>query len=482
MAEQLVNTLGDDPLGTRSQAGLSDLAKANLMAAGLEVADHKSAVPKEIADFMDAIARVAEEINVDGIMRDVNKDRAIAGFPEVRDIAAVESEIEERRKVYKHILKDFLNEMASNALIETMTLLLEQSTGSGETHAPALIDELIDSYAVETQQFLEHEAESAEKLIAAARENAAAGETKLSVIVDHLERVLRNWDKVAQPLQLSFKARGLDHEGSKSLAYKVRSLAVDLFNEHDDLHQSMRLNKLLKELFFKVPDILERVEGDAKALADISTRREESLAIDPIRSLCKSISTSVASNPSLAHHEGQRLLDEGKALLRTAPIEATSPTYMEARDLLAATLMHCAITYGNHTSKWEPCIRLLRDALDLADDAELKKKLRENLVIGEGYQTSLGALEPVKSAPSLRTINGIGVALYGNTDLNPSDGSYMATYYLVFLFIPVFPLARYRVISSGNSYRFLGQGTLRTFDKWHIAISLGLIALMFLKG
>ena len=52
---------------------------------------------------------------------------------------------------------------------------------------------------------------------------------------------------------------------------------------------------------------------------------------------------------------------------------------------------------------------------------------------------------------------------------------------LVF-FIPIFPIARYRVIPTGGGYRFLGKGPLRTFDKWHIAISLGLIALMFFKG
>ena len=363
-----------------------------------------------------------------------------------------------------------------------MTRLVDSTTSNGTVHAPELVDELVDSYAVETQQFLQREAENAEKLIAAARESAKAGETAVKPVVDRLEGVLRNWGKVARPLQLSFKARGLDHDGSKALAYKVRSLAVDLFNEHDHLRQSSRLTQLLKELFSEVPDILDRVEEDAKALGDISQRRDEASALDPIRSLCDEISKSADRNPSLAQHEGQRLLDEGKALLKASPIKATSPTYLEARDMLAATLMHCAVAYGNQTSKWEPCIQLLQAALGLANDAKLKQKLRENLTIVEGNYKSLGDLEPIKSAPSLYTINGFGVTLYGNTDKNPSDGSYMATYYLVFFFVPVLPLARYRVIPTGGGYRFLGKGPLRVFDKWHIAISLGLIALMFLKG
>jgi hypothetical protein len=102
-------------------------------------------------------------------------------------------------------------------------------------------------------------------VIAAARESARVGGAAVKPIVDRLESVLRNWDDVAQPLQLSFKARGLEHDRSKHLAYQVRSLAVDLFNEHDHPRQSSRLTQLLRELFAEGPDILDRVEEDAKA-------------------------------------------------------------------------------------------------------------------------------------------------------------------------------------------------------------------------
>ena len=60
-----------------------------------------------------------------------------------------------------------------------------------------------------------------------------------------------------------------------------------------------------------------------------------------------------------------------------------------------------------------------------------------------------------------------------------SDGSYMATYYFVFFFIPIFPIARYRIIRQDEGYRFLGKGPLRTLDKWHIAGSIILILWLF---
>ncbi len=87
-------------------------------------------------------------------------------------------------------------------------------------------------------------------------------------------------------------------------------------------------------------------------------------------------------------------------------------------------------------------------------------------------------LQPIKSAPSLFTLNGFGFMLYGRGDVDADNDSYMTTHYLVFLFIPVAPLARYRVIRDGNRYMFLGKGRLRTFDKVHLAIA-ALMVLLF---
>ncbi len=91
-------------------------------------------------------------------------------------------------------------------------------------------------------------------------------------------------------------------------------------------------------------------------------------------------------------------------------------------------------------------------------------------------------LQPIRSAPSLFTLNGFGFALYGSSDEDMDDDSYMTTHYLVFLFIPVAPMARYRVIRDGNRYAFLGKGRLRTFDKVHLGIAALLVLWFFLAN
>jgi len=80
-------------------------------------------------------------------------------------------------------------------------------------------------------------------------------------------------------------------------------------------------------------------------------------------------------------------------------------------------------------------------------------------------------VSPVTKAPSLTTINGFGFKLYGKSDYDLQTDSFMATHYFVALFLPLFPIARYRVTSPCyGSYEFLGKGTLRTIDKIHMAI------------
>jgi len=44
----------------------------------------------------------------------------------------------------------------------------------------------------------------------------------------------------------------------------------------------------------------------------------------------------------------------------------------------------------------------------------------------------------------MRSINGIGITLYGKSDVN-QDGSYIATKWFIFLLLPIFPIGSYRV-------------------------------------
>lgn len=272
-AKGLLSQLLSDPISIRSESGLPDLAFANLLAAVFESVGTTDSA-KDVAEFIEQMADHVEYLDPDDALRDINEDRLICGFPEVSSTDQIESELIERRRYYRNAIKEALDRMAPAALVEAMTITVDSATVGGEIHAPSLIDEIVDSYALESQEFLTREADNAEKLIKAISSGVKSGESAIASHVAKLERVVRSWNSVARPVQLSAKARGLDHDASKELAYSIRSLAIDLFNEHDMLVTSQKLTALLEDQFSEIPEFAERVSADADTLADIAKRRK----------------------------------------------------------------------------------------------------------------------------------------------------------------------------------------------------------------
>jgi hypothetical protein len=276
-ADQLVGKLFQNPMFIRMESGLPSLAHANLMAVSFKSVDSNHDL-EDLSGFIQEMAYLVDEITVDDIIRNINEDRLIARFPEVLAPEKVESELIERKRYFKNAIKDALNRLPPQSLVEIMTSAVDSITEGGDNHAPELIDELVDSYEVEALDFLQKEAENVHKLIKKIRDFAPSGEAAVKPQIDELEIVASNWDKVAQPIQLNAKARGIEHELSNELAYSIRSLAIDLFNQYAMLTQSQRITSLVQELFAELPEIVEQVEQDADTLQDIFQGRKQAEA------------------------------------------------------------------------------------------------------------------------------------------------------------------------------------------------------------
>lgn len=273
-ASHLVDSLLHNPMAIRQESGLPTLAHLNLLASAFEtVKDNHDA--DDLAEFIQEVAHLAEELYPEEILRDINEDRSVSGFPEVKTVEQIEEELSERKRYYRNVIKEALDRLPSAKLVQVMTNTVDGATLGGDDHAPGLIDDLVDSYEVETQSPLQSGAESLQKLIRAARDAAPSGEAAVKPYVDKIEAAARSWDRVAQPIQLSARARGTEHDLSSQLGWEIRGLALDLFNTHDILSQTQRLTALLQELFSEIPEISERVEQDADALDSIAADRSK---------------------------------------------------------------------------------------------------------------------------------------------------------------------------------------------------------------
>jgi tetratricopeptide (TPR) repeat protein len=99
-----------------------------------------------------------------------------------------------------------------------------------------------------------------------------------------------------------------------------------------------------------------------------------------------------------------------------------------------------------------------------------------------GLQQRFPSMKPVKSPPSLFTLNSFGIGMYGKRDFDPVTGTYIKTRCLCALFIPIFPLDAYRVADAQKGWYFLGKEPVSGFASGARWLFLALIAGLAASG
>jgi len=236
-------------------------------------------------------------------------------------------------------------------------------------------------------------------------------------------------------------------------------------NNNDTIERHIRL---MKEFAFE-KRLLETVLHEAA-----SPIRER------IKILCAGVVDRAKENPEEANQFARKLLTETKPLLRTIDILLPKRSLIRENlyDEVAEIVRNCTVAFGNETADWKECLGLTEESLPLAVSTSLCTRLEEDIAsIKKNIKDEeiFGNLEPIDKAPTLGSVFGLGLHVYGHTDIDVDTKSYLTTYYFTVLAIPLFPLCRYRVIPTAGGYSFLGKAPLRTFDKWHLAISVAVI-------
>lgn len=203
-----------------------------------------------------------------------------------------------------------------------------------------------------------------------------------------------------------------------------------------------------------------------------------------IHSLCENAESKLSSNVEQTPFVLRQLVADVKPKLELLnySVGAGSRLRDSAHDEVASTARNVLIAFGNKTEDWFTCQQIFTLIRPFAVSESLRKQIVDDLHTVEGntaWKRVWADVKPIASAPSLSTINGFGFAIYGRSDYDSTTASYAATYYFTALFVPLFPIRRYRVIPTGNGYRFLGKLPLRTFDKWHLGIVISLLLIWF---
>ncbi len=247
--------------------GFNPLSSANFVVVALESYAKGSA--SDLQECIVVLASHVEGIDVDDVMVAINEDRQAAGLPLVSDSSLVEAEIAERVKHYERAATALLEDLPSMEMVAVYDGLITESTCDGEDVGHRLIDLLIDSYELKASGFLSKEAERISELIVTVQEGADrhVSVKQVRAGINEIISALRVWDRVAQPIQIASKSRGVDHEGSKQLASEVLGFAIHLNNEHGYYEEAKLLGEALQELFSEVVALNEKVDENVETFS-----------------------------------------------------------------------------------------------------------------------------------------------------------------------------------------------------------------------
>ena len=227
-----------------------------------------------IVHWVVLISSAFEEINVDQLLQTLNEDRAISEFPAISDNAAIEAVVNERRIFYRNTIRTALDMLPSVDLVRAVTYIVEGLTKGGSEIGPILTSDIVDMYEVEAQAFLCEEEKNIDTLIEKLRNSIAKRQQHIKPrpILFALIRVVKNWDRIAQPIQVMARGKGTSHEPSHRIARKIRNLVVFLNNKHGEVNMAQHLTNVLKDAFAEVDSIVEQTNEDETALEKIARK------------------------------------------------------------------------------------------------------------------------------------------------------------------------------------------------------------------
>ena len=254
---------------------LTPIARSNLLAARmLRLPDYTSNV---VAEWILAIVQTFENINPPEVQAILNVEREASNFPEITELSDITSEIQKCRRYYQQVIKFALDNIHSvKERSKTLMTVVESATDNDTNHWSILVEGTVDVYEKGAESFLETEGkniETQDKKIRIAADKEVS-DTFLTSMVDELLQTVKDWDIIAQPIQLSKDRQGLRHNASHDVADRVRLLAIYLFNEYDKLNLSQQILNVLQEVFTEISAISERITADLETLNRIAERRE----------------------------------------------------------------------------------------------------------------------------------------------------------------------------------------------------------------
>ena len=365
---------------------LTHIARANLLVSKLSRLPNL--LSSNTVERILTIAQTSETINSDTVCAILNEDRRVSGFPEITDLLAINDAIRKQKRYYSETVTSVLESLSIDTRAHVMTSLLETSTSNGRHQSPILIKDLIPAYELSAQDSLEQkqriiEAQDAQLRVMVDAENP---DTTLTRIVDQLLESVREWDVIAQPIQLSQRSTGQRHDASFEIAWRFRRLAADLFHEHRRSDFSRNILNTLKDVFSEVPEIAEGLTEDLTSLEEQIRLERNVEQFEEINAQVEQLKE--AADARRPHYTLTPMVNQ---LIQTVKTWDTSTPPIEANNGVAIIVRNLALHLWNEHQKLDFAIRITNALISVFNGVygmdEVNNRLSEDIIILRAMDT-----------------------------------------------------------------------------------------------
>lgn len=459
--QDLLGTLRSDPRQACSVEGLPPLAHCNLLASALELGAIDRTAGQTAATLL-VLAQQADLIDADTVMATLNEARALAGFAVIRSRELVVTELSERRRWYRRVVESAIEGLSSAVSGSTITELVRLGTAGGMHRAPEIVDAVVDRYALRVQARLEAAAQRTGRLVGRLRRALGSSVSLEQTLVEELAAEGRAWATATEAIQQSYRARGMTHRLSRAVMTAIHEVAMDALTQYSRIEVAQHLLEVVRDAFGALPGAVELAAKGLRTIDDMATARASVAMWRELQDAASKVTGGAEADPLRALELATEFERKASATLEVLPDDKLR---RDGRRLAASVLLGCIVAYGNATGRWADCRDVLVRTGELAVDDSVRKRVAECVALARITDESTPGFVPVSAPPRLVSVHGIGTTLLGGYEANPATGSFIATQFLTLLFLPLWPLARYRVAKAGSSYRYIARGPVEWLDR-----------------
>ena len=285
--EGAASSLRGEPVTVGQRTALADV---NLRLMRLVVS---RSGPRALAEQLRGIADAWERLDPVAVAQQINAHRSRAGPRARATDDRVRTALEEHRAWMNATVWGKASRLPIPAgqvasqqqakelarVVVTIQTLSQTSTRSGQRRAPEAVREWIKKYESEWARQLdwrraEMEALTKEALSALQHKEAQ----KAQGVTERFCQSLKQWDHIAQPIQLMYQGEGTTDPKTEAMFSIAREFSLSLHNEHGETALAALVVETQRRVFKEAERLDERLGQDEETLAEILRKKNEAAA------------------------------------------------------------------------------------------------------------------------------------------------------------------------------------------------------------